>query len=189
MANQLDKLPQIHTRRLLLRMSCAEDVEALYALYSHPDVIRYWDHPVWTDKSQAHEWLQSAQDGFSEYSWFAWCNVLRESGNVIGTCSLFDYSREHKTAEIGYAFHPDHWGQRYLSEILPELVAFGFISLGLNRIHAEVDPCNAGSTRALVKAGFKQEGRLRENWIYPGESPSDTILLGLLQRDWIPSEL
>ena len=71
--------------------------------------------------------------------------------------------------------------------MLPELVLFGFDCLGLNRIHAETDPRNDGSIKALLKIGFQQEGRLRENWIYPGGRPSDTILFGLLKSEWIPS--
>jgi RimJ/RimL family protein N-acetyltransferase len=188
MPNRLDKLPEINTLRLVLREIRDYDVQSVYEIYSHPDVIRYWDHPVWTDKSQAADLIQSAQKGFSEYKYFAWCTTLRDSGNVIGTCSLFDYLQEHRTAEIGYAFHPDHWGQGYASEIIPELVAFGFDYLDLNRIHAEADPRNVGSTKALLRMGFQQEGRLRENWVYPGEKPSDTILLGLLRNEWIPSK-
>ena len=156
--------------------------------FSDPKVIRYWDHPVWTDTSQAVDLIQSAQMGFSQYKSFAWCTTLKDSGNIIGTCTLFKYLEEHRTAEIGYAFHSDHWGQGYANEIIPELVTFGFDCLGLNRIHAEVDPRNVASTKALLRVGFQEEGRLRENWIYRGEKPSDSILLGLLRNEWIPSK-
>ncbi len=181
---RLEKLPEINTPRLVLRESHGSDAQALYEIFSNPKVVRYWDHPVWTDKSQAADLIQSAQEGFSEYKLFAWSAILKESAKVVGTCSLFDYSQEHKTAEIGYALHPGYWGQGYTSEILPALVDFGFCRLDLNRIHAETDPRNVGSIKALIKMGFQHEGRIRENWIYPGERPSDTNLYGLLKKEW-----
>jgi ribosomal-protein-alanine N-acetyltransferase len=188
MLHRLDKLPSINTRRLVLRASSSDDVQAVYEIYSHPDVVRYWDHPAWTDKSQAFDLVHSAQEGFSEYKSFAWCITLKDSGKIVGTCTLFDYSQEHRTVEIGYALHPNFWGQGYVSEILPELVLFGFECLDLNRIHAETDPRNDGSIKALLKIGFQQEGRLRENWIYLADKPSDTILFGLLKSEWIQSK-
>ncbi|MCP4332234.1 MAG: GNAT family N-acetyltransferase [Gammaproteobacteria bacterium] len=184
MSPRLDKLPQIETPRLLLREVNSDDAQALFDIYSREDVVRYWDHPAWTQKSQADELIKSALDGFAAYEMFAWCVTLRESGAVIGTCCLFDYSEEHRTAEIGYAFHPDHWGQRYALELMPPLIAFGFDSLDLNRIHAAADPRNLASLKILLSHGFKQEGLLRHNWIYRDEKPSDTALLGLLRHEW-----
>jgi ribosomal-protein-alanine N-acetyltransferase len=188
MPNRLDKLPKINTRRLVLRESNSDDTEAVYKVFSHPDVIRYWDHPVWTDHSQASDLIESAQKGFSEYKSFGWCTTLKDSEKAIGTCTLFNYAQDHKTAEIGYALHPNYWGKGYIGEIVPELVLFGFNCLDLNRIHAETDPRNVGSIKALKKVGFQKEGCLRENWIYPGEQPSDTLLFGLLRKDWVQTK-
>jgi ribosomal-protein-alanine N-acetyltransferase len=183
MTPRLEKLPQIETRRLLLREASSDDAQALFDMYSLEAVVRYWDHPAWTQISQADDLIKSAFDGFAAYEFFAWCVTLRESGAVIGTCCLFDYSEEHRTAEIGYAFHPDHWGQRYASELMPSLIAFGFDSIDLNRIHAEADPRNLASLKILLSHGFKQEGLLRQNWIYRDEKPSDTAVLGLLKHE------
>jgi len=187
MSPRLDKLPQIDTPRLLLREASSDDAQALFDIYSREDVVRYWDHPAWTQISQADELIKSAQQGFADYEAFAWCVTLRESGATIGTCCLFDYSKEHKTAEIGYAFHPHHWGRGYALELMPLLLAFGFESLDLNRIHAEADPRNLASLKILLCHGFKQEGLMRQNWIYRDEKPSDTAVLGLLKHEWISS--
>ncbi len=184
MPPRLEKIPQIETRRLLLREANSGDAGALYDIYSREAVVRYWDHPAWRQMSQADDLIKSVLDGFVAYEVFAWCITLRESGEVIGTCDLFDYSAEHRTAEIGYAFHPDRWGQGYAVELLPPLLAFGFDSLGLNRIHAEADPRNIASLKVLLNHGFRQEGLIRENWIYRDEKPSDTAVLGLLRREW-----
>lgn len=184
MSSRLKKLPQIETRRLRLREANSDDAPALFDIYSREDVVRYWDHPAWTQKSRADDLIKSALDGFAAYEVFTWCVTLRESGSVIGTCCLFDYSEEHRTAEIGYAFHPDHWGHGFALELMPPLITFGFDSLDLNRIHAEADPRNLASLKILLSHGFKQEGLLRQNWIYRDEKPSDTAVLGLLRHEW-----
>jgi ribosomal-protein-alanine N-acetyltransferase len=188
MGNSLDKLPVINTQRLLLRESSDEDVKVMYEIYSHPDVVRYWDHVAWTDKSQASDLIRSAQNGFSNGETFFWCICKGTTGELIGTCALRDYSQNHRTAEILYALLPHYWGQGLVSEILPEIISFGFNTLDLNRIHAETEPRNVASKKALLRTGFKEEGRLRESWIYPGETPTDIILLGLLRSDWIQTK-
>jgi len=96
---------------------------------------------------------------------------------------------EFKREAIGYALHPDQWGQGLASEILPQLITFSFGSLDLNRIHAEADPRNIASLKALLAQGFKQEGLIRENWIYRDKDPSDTVVLGLLKREWNPQTI
>ena len=183
MTNHMDKLPEIDTERLRLRMSSSDDVQAVYEIYSHPDVIRHWDHPIWTNSAQASDFIRAAHDGFLKCNLFVWCMSLKGSGVVIGTCALRDYSREHRTAEVLCAFHPTHWGRGFLSEVLPGLVTFGFGSLDLNRLYAPVLPPNTASRKALERVGFKLEGRLRESWIYPGEGPTDTLVYGLIRSD------
>ena len=42
----------LHTTRLLLRPFTEADVEAIFALQSNPDVLRYWDAPPWKERSQ-----------------------------------------------------------------------------------------------------------------------------------------
>jgi len=67
---------------------------------------------------------------------------------------------------------------------MPPLIAFGFDRLDLNRIHAAADPRNLASLKILLSHGFRQEGLLRQNWIYRDEKPSDTAVLGLLKHEW-----
>jgi RimJ/RimL family protein N-acetyltransferase len=73
---------------------------------------------------------------------------------------------------------------RQLGDEIQPLLAFGFETFELNRIDAEADPRNVASLKILLSHGFKQEGLMRENWIYRDEKPSDTAILGLLRREW-----
>ena len=188
MNNRVDILPKIYTDNCLLRKIDAGDVNIIYEIFSHPEVIRYWDHVAWVDVSEATIYIQNADTGFEDYKNFYWCICKKDTGDIVGICALRDYSQEHKTIEILYALLPEYWAQGIASEVIPVIVAFGFNLLDLNRIHATTEPRNIASTRVLLNNGFKLEGRLRENWIYPGEAPTDTNVLGLIKSDWIQSK-
>jgi RimJ/RimL family protein N-acetyltransferase len=54
-----------------------------------------------------------------------------------------------------------YWGQRYMQEALPALVAYGFNALELHRIEADIHPDNIASGRILEGLHFRREGHLR----------------------------
>ena len=188
MNNPVNILPEIYTDNCLLRKIDTGDVTTIYEIFSHPEVVRYWDHVAWIDISEATIFIQNAAAGLEEYNHFYWSICKKHTGETVGICALRDYSQEHKTVEILYALLPEYWGQGITSEIIPVIVAFGFESLDLNRIHATTEPRNIASTKVLLNNGFELEGRLRESWIYPGEAPTDTNVLGLIKSDWIQSK-
>ena len=78
MTDRLDKLPLLETRRLLFREARKDDAPALYEIFSREEVVRYWDHPVWTQVSQADDLLKSANEGFEKYEAFGWCITLKD---------------------------------------------------------------------------------------------------------------
>ena len=49
-----DPTLQLHSARLVLSPIRASDGAALFAIQSDPAVMRYWNHPAWTDIKQAY---------------------------------------------------------------------------------------------------------------------------------------
>ena len=70
-----------------------------------------------------------------------------------------------------------------MQEALEALIQYGFTTLNLNRIEADIDPLNTASAKALLRQGFQKEGFLRERWIVNGVK-ADTEIYGLLLDDW-----
>lgn len=60
-------------------------------------------------------------------------------------------------------------------------VAFG--ELGLNRVYLTVFSENAPAIRSYEKAGFKNEGFLRQDF-YDGKQYHDIIVMGVLKEEW-----
>ena len=110
-------------------------------------------------------------------------DILVEDDRIVGTCTLFNLDARNRRAEIGYALARDSWGQGLMSEALGALIAYAFGPLGLTRLEADVDPRNAPSIRIVEKLGFVREGLLRERWHVGGEA-QDSLMLGLLRREW-----
>ena len=70
-----------------------------------------------------------------------------------------------------------------MSEALPLVIHYGFLSLKLNRIQALVIPGNSASVGLLMKLGFEEEGLLRDYAFFKGRY-NDLISFALLKRDY-----
>ncbi|HSI48687.1 MAG TPA: GNAT family N-acetyltransferase [Ideonella sp.] len=175
---------QLDTPRLLLRPLQSTDAPALFALFSDPEVMRYWSSGPWTERAQADAMIASDQRQLAEGKAIRLGLIRRSDGAVIGTCSLFNLVQDSRRAEIGYALAPHAWHQGHVQEAVGALIDWAFgPALNLNRLEADIDPRNIASGRSLLRLGFQCEGLLRERWFVASEV-SDTAMYGLLQREW-----
>ncbi|MDR1402923.1 MAG: GNAT family N-acetyltransferase [Tannerellaceae bacterium] len=70
-----------------------------------------------------------------------------------------------------------------MTEALETVIDFGFNSLEINRIEAEVMQGNIVSEKVLEKSGFKNEGVLRQ-WMYWNGNYYDMTMFSLLKKDY-----
>jgi RimJ/RimL family protein N-acetyltransferase len=175
----------LETERLLLRPLAAADAQSLFALFSDPKMMRYWSSPPWTSVAKAHELIAKDHLAMPTGVHLRLGVELRDTGALVGTCTLFDFVPQCRRAELGYGLGSACWGRGYMHEALVALLGFGFSELALHRVEADIDPRNLASARSLERLGFVKEGHLRERWIVDGEV-SDSGLYGLLRSDWRP---
>ncbi len=176
-------LPTINASRVSLRWISDQDVDALYRIFSHTEVMRYWSTPPLADRNAAVEPLHEIHDGFQRRTLLKWGIARSTDDALIGTATLFNLDFSNHRAEIGYGLDRAHWGNGYINEALQALLAYAFEELALHRIEADVDPRNTTSIRTVERLGFKQEGYLRERWQVNGEI-QDSLFYGLLRPDW-----
>lgn len=178
------QIPTIAASRVLLRLITDEDLEALYSIFSDPQVMRYWSTPPLIGMDAARKLLNEIHVAVGKGTIRKW-GIARQSDNLlIGTATIYNHDPDNRRAEIGYALGREHWGQGYMNETLNALLEYAFGTLHLRRLEADVDPRNAASIRALERLGFRQEGYLRERWNVDG-GIQDAVFLGLLEREWI----
>lgn len=171
------------TKRLRLRWMDERDTAAHFAVFSDPAVARYWSRAPWTEMAQAAESIAATLADYASGASVRFGIELRATGELIGNAALHHFFEENRRCEIGYALGSRHWGQGYAGEALRALLDYGFRTLDLNRVEADIDPRNGASGRVLEKLGFRKEGYMPERWIVAGEL-CDTVNYGLLKRYW-----
>ncbi|MFH2040550.1 MAG: GNAT family N-acetyltransferase [Chloroflexota bacterium] len=171
------------TKRLILRFLYEGDLPALYSIHSHPEVMRYWNFPPWTDTDQAVQMLNDSLESYQDGSGLRLGIERKSDRNLVGVCSLFQFHEHSRRAEIGYLLGRPHWGFGYMHEALQALLEYAYNCMQLNRLEADIDPRNTASAKTLDRLGFKKEGHLRERWIV-GDEITDTWLYGLLHKEW-----
>lgn len=180
--NPFPSIP-LTTSRLTIRLLEEPDRAPLFDIFSHPEVMRYWSSPPWTDLAQADKMILSTREGYETGDYLQLGIERTTDHTLMGTCTLFSINFQCRRAEVGYALGRPYWGQGYMHEALQRWVQYAFEDLELNRLEADIDPRNLASAKALLRLGFQKEGYMRERWIV-GEEISDTEFYGLLARDW-----
>ena len=178
-----EDLPTINTNRLSLRLIRAADADDFYAVYSNPEVMRYWSTPPLPNRAAASKLISEIHEGLERHELLKWGIALRTDDKLIGSVTLFHLDFTHRRAEIGYALGRAYWGNGYMQETLKAVLDYAFTVLNLHRIEADVDPRNDASVRTLERLGFQREGYLRERWQVNGEI-QDAFFYGLLRPDW-----
>lgn len=177
--------PVLHTERLILRNPHVADAEAIFQIMSDPRVTRYFGSAPMTDPNQGLQRVASFHADFAEQNGIRWAITSRVDGRFLGSCGFWRLIKEHFRAEIGYELAPEYWGQGMMTEAVAAALTFGFQSMGLHSVEAQIAPENIGSRRVLEKLGFVQEAYFRENYYEPVDQRfTDTAVFALLKREW-----
>ena len=175
--------PTLRSARLHLRPFTPADTDAIFAIFSNPRVMRYWDSPPWKERAQAERFIENCARIEQEASGARLAIERSADGVLLGQCSFFRWNPTFRSAAIGYCLDEAAWSQGYATEAIGALLQWAFGTLELNRIQAEIDTRNPGSARVLEKFGFVREGTLREDCVVDGDV-SDSWVYGLLRRQW-----
>lgn len=173
----------LETTRLVLTPIRATDAQVLFAIQSDRAVMRYWNHPAWTDLKQAYVQILDDLAAIDAGTQLKLAIRERADGPLLGIVVVFAIDETARRAEIGYHLAPSTQGKGYMHEALSRFVAYLFDVLRLRRLEAEIDPRNVPSAKVLARLGFLREGLLRERWRVAGEL-SDSAVYGLLAREW-----
>ena len=142
--------PEFQTARLRLRELTTQDSAGLFLLFSNPQITQYMDIDPLQNEEEAREIIEF----HAEDSGCRWGLFDKSTDKLIGTCGYHRWQQTIRTAEIGYDLSPDYWGQGVMKEALESIIQFGFETMGLTIIEAEVEKENSRSINLLKKLGF-----------------------------------
>lgn len=176
----------VRTERLLLRPLTTDDIDALFAYRSRPDVCRYVPFEPMTRKvikeRLATQWANTELT--DEGQALTLGIEVAGTGRLVGDVVLFWHSRKHGGGEIGYVVHPDSGGHGYATEAAHGLLRLGFDQLGLHRIVARIDERNEPSAKVARRLGMRQEARLVQNELFKGEWSTE-LDFAILREEWL----
>jgi ribosomal-protein-alanine N-acetyltransferase len=81
---------------------------------------------------------------------------------LVGGCGFLGGPDATGMVEMGYSVLPQFQRQGIATEMVGALTTWAFTHAAVSRIEAETSPENAGSWRALERAGFAATGEGRE---------------------------
>jgi RimJ/RimL family protein N-acetyltransferase len=102
---------------------------------------------------------------------------------LAGHIGLWGARPKDRCATLGIALGREYIGRGYGTDAMRVIVSYGFREMGLHRIQLGVAPFNPAGIRAYEKAGFVEEGRLRESVLHDGRW-YDEVLMSILDHEW-----
>jgi RimJ/RimL family protein N-acetyltransferase len=154
---------ELATDRLSLRPWREDDADFAFDLYSRWDVVRFLGRTpaVLTERAEAVRRiarLRALEDDVRAFRL-----VELADGTPVGTVMLQPIPasgpeplRPSGDTEIGWHFHPDHWGHGYAAEAAGALLAAALVDLP--RVIAVTYPENAASQRVCERIGMRRLG-------------------------------
>ncbi len=177
----MNQQPFLQTERLILRpftLDDVPDVQRLCGDFAIADTTLNIPHPY--PEGAAAEFISRHPDAFAERKHAVFALTLKDTGELIGGAGLHDVSPRFNRAEAGYWVARAHWNQGYATEALRAVVAFGFSYWQLHKIVATHLKRNPASGRVMEKAGFVQEGVLRDH-VLKWDRFEDIVTCGIIQ--------
>lgn len=173
------------TDRLRLRLMSEADVDAVHAYESRDDVCRYLLFEPRDRRAVAERVTEHARHTTLEHDgdYLQLAVERRSDERMIGDIYFTLKKVEHACAEIGWTFHPDHHGRGYATEAAAAALHFGFETIGLHRIVAELDPRNSASIALCRRLGMREEAYFVDDMWFKG-AWADTGVYALRETEW-----
>jgi RimJ/RimL family protein N-acetyltransferase len=175
----------IYGERIRLRAVEREDVKKFFVWVNDPEVTRYLSLYLPISTVDEEHWFDSLSKRDQSEKPLAIEIRDGDGWRMIGNCGVFGIDLVSRFGELGIMIgEKDEWNKGYGMETMSLLLRHCFETLNLNRVYLHVYAENLRGKRAYEKAGFVEEGRLREA-VYKRGKYDDVIVMSVLRSVWI----
>jgi RimJ/RimL family protein N-acetyltransferase len=178
--------PTLVTDRLILRPLEEADLDAYTELFMTPEVHRSLHLPATFSRRDAWVGMAQWRGQWELRGSGQWAVEERSSGRFVGRAGLHRPEiPDWPGLEVGWAFHPAHWGKGYATEAGASAIAYAFEVIGAGEVFSIILPENERSQAVARRLGltFIEERVLSS---FP-ESPHGIWRLGRDQWERAPS--
>ena len=178
-------LPKITGEGVILREVTTADAEDYKRVIAAEQSYRYWGVEITAEEADPLAKIAYNAEAREDLSEIIFGIADEKTNRLVGEILVCKFDGTTKKpfsiCEIGYRVAPKFQGQGYASRAIKALCEFIFAKTDIIRIQALVMKENAASVKALIKAGFKNEGLLRQVKAY--EVITDCYMLSVVRRD------
>lgn len=143
----------METERLIIREQTTRDIDALYEIYSDPEISRYTEN-LYSDKDEEYSYMVdyiNNQYRYHEYG--IWALVDKTTGKLIGRAGL-SLRPGCDDPELGFVIGKDYQKKGYCYEACKAIIEYAFEELCADRVVSLTDKRNKASIGLLKKLGF-----------------------------------
>lgn len=156
-----DQFPVLQTPRLhLIEIQHAHQPDLFYLL-TDKRVTEYYHVVPLTEVGDVRRVVDFLKQRFLDKLGIRWGIALAGRQDLIGMIGFNSFVPGHKGVLV-FALVQEYWGKGYMTEAIAAVLEYGFTTLELKRIEAEVLPGNKASEKVLTKTGFRHEGLLQQ---------------------------
>lgn len=149
----------IETSRLVLRDLVPDDLDAMVAVWTDPDVARFMDDWGPRTADATDDWLAAAIEARrADPNSFGCSIVTKHAGEVVGWIGFGASSRGVADVDFAYVIAAGQRGNGYASEALRGVVDHCFEQLGIASLWGECHIDNERSARVMENAGMTEIG-------------------------------
>ena len=123
-------------------------------LRSDKEVNEFVKRPSAESKEKALEFISKINLGIDGENMFYWVITERDSDQMIGSICLWNFSKDRKTAEVGYDLSPKFQRKGIMNEALVSVLKYGFEKMSLSLIEAYTHRKNESSKKLLERNSF-----------------------------------
>jgi diamine N-acetyltransferase len=178
----------VYGERVRLRAIERSDIPKYYDWVNDPEVTRGLSLYLPMSNADEEKWFERALQGDPNEKPLAIEVKDSDGWKLIGNCGLFGIEWVNRCAELGILIgDKSAWNKGFGTETMVLLLRHGFETLNLNRLFLRVYGTNVRAVRAYQKAGFIEEGRMREA-VFKNGRYDDIIIMSVLRSEWKTQE-
>lgn len=109
--------------------------------------------------------------------------LCTDSIPFLGVVRTDEIDHLNRSMRVGGDILPEYWGKGYGTQMFALLEEYCFNVLNMNRLWLLVLDSNVAARRLYAKAGFREEGRMRQALFRNGRY-EDYVMMSLLRAEW-----
>jgi len=168
---------------LLLRPSREEDLDGMwYRWFNNKEITKYQNKGIFPNtREKQKEYMMQMQKSTTDV---LFAIVKKDIDFHIGCVGIHNIDWLHRSGMIGIIIgDKSYWNRGYGKLAWNMITQYGFFTLNLHRLWANIFKENEASIKVAQASGFKIEGTVRHMY-YKNGKWHDAVLVGLLKDEF-----